>query len=319
MLGTEIEHLLRLLDATDQRTHQLPAPEHQVCHVRCRMRIARHAEQAHCTITLEQLQIVIQIMRRGHRIQNEIHTAGVLLHFLVILRHHHFIGTQTPGIFGLARRSCKQHDMRTKSMRQLNGHMSKPAEADNADPVTRTDAPEIQRRIRGNTGAEQRRGSSRIELVRDMQHEILIDHDLGRVTTVSHLAGMRIRTVVSQDGTILAVLFQSFLTIRTGTTGIDHAADRGQLTGLKALDFITYRSHAADDLVSRHDRVLGNTPLIAGKMDIGMTDTAIENIDLYIAGARLAPFDGQRLEGFFSGMGAVSGGLQQCFGLFQHG
>jgi hypothetical protein len=46
-----------------------------------------------------------------------------------------------------------------------------------------------------------------------------------------------------------------------------------------------------NDFMSRHDGILGPTPFIADGMQVGMADTAIEDVDRDVVISRLAPGD----------------------------
>ena len=72
-------------------------------------------------------------------------------------------------------------------------------------------------------------------------------------------------------------------------TRVHHAANADDLSCTEACDLGAGTHHTADDLVAWHNRVYGAGPLAACRVEIGVTDTAEEDVDLDIAGAGLAP------------------------------
>ena len=68
------------------------------------------------------------------------------------------------------------------------------------------------------------------------------------------------------------------------TAGIYHAADGGEVAFLEFRDFAACLYYAADDFVAGYHGVDGVVPFVAGLMQIGVADTAIENVDDYIIG-----------------------------------
>jgi hypothetical protein len=89
---------------------------------------------------------------------------------------------------------------------------------------------------------------------------------------------------------------------------IDHATDTDQIADFMLGDVRTYRCHFAYDLVAWHQRLNGNAPLVAGLMDVGMADAAVENIDCHIVGPWAAAFEFHGGEGSGSRLGGVSDG-----------
>jgi hypothetical protein len=65
---------------------------------------------------------------------------------------------------------------------------------------------------------------------------------------------------------------------------VDHTAYARQVTDFKTLHLITHGRDSADNLVTRHGRIKGVFPLITRRMQVGMADTAIKDLDLHIFG-----------------------------------
>jgi len=101
--GAEIQHVLGFLDTADQRTGQAAALEDQVEHRRRRVRAVGGADQGHGAVALEQVEERIQVVRRGHGVEDEVQAVGDLGHFVRVLRHHHPVGAQAQAVFAFVR------------------------------------------------------------------------------------------------------------------------------------------------------------------------------------------------------------------------
>jgi hypothetical protein len=101
------------------------------------------------------------------------------------------------------------------------------------------------------------------------------------------------------------------LAVRAGMVGIDQATDAYQVARLEFADRRSHLGHFADDLVSRDDRVDGRhdtAPLVADRVEVGMADPAVEDLDLDVTIADVATRDavgGQRRSG-------AGGGVSFC-------
>ena len=183
--------------------------------------------------------------------------------------------------------------MRSQSVGEFQSHVAQSAQAHNADLLTGSDFPVAQRRIRGDAGAEQRGGRGRVQLLRDFQHEGLIDDDVLGISTISHAARVLIGAVIRERRDPQAVLFEAAPAILAGAAGIDHAADGGYIALSEFRHALSDLNHAAHDFVAGNYGVDGVAPLIACLMQVGMTDPAVEDIDEYIVVGGVAPFDGE--------------------------
>ena len=92
-------------------------------------------------------------------------------HLLRIGRDHDFVGAELLRIGDLVRRRGELHDVRAERVAELESHVSEPAESHHAELLALADVPVLERRVRGDAGAEQGSGGREIELVRDVEHE----------------------------------------------------------------------------------------------------------------------------------------------------
>src|SRR4029077_16717807 len=80
MLSTEVEHFLCFADSANSGTGQLTALHQQTEDLNFR-RFGRRSHERQGAIALEQVEISIQVVLGGNRIQNEVKAVAVLLHF----------------------------------------------------------------------------------------------------------------------------------------------------------------------------------------------------------------------------------------------
>ena len=67
-------------------------------------------------------------------------------------------------------------------MGELQGHVPQSSETNHADFLSWADFPVAERGVGGDAGAEKGGRCSRIDLIRDLEDEALVCHDLIRVT-----------------------------------------------------------------------------------------------------------------------------------------
>ena len=135
-----------------------------------------------------------------------------------------------------------------------------------------------------------------------------VDDNAVGVAAVGDAARVLVGEVVG-EGEVRAELLEAGLALGAGAVGVDHAADCGEVAGLE----FGYRGadlgDAADDLVAGDAGVDGGhhaAPLIAGLVEIGVTDAAEEDFDLNVVLGWIAPRDrsgGKRRSRAGSGIG----------------
>ena len=72
-------------------------------------------------------------------------------------------------------------------------------------------------------------------------------------------------------------------------------ADANVLADLKALSFLTQGNHRADRFMARHEGKCGPTPIVIEHGEVGMTYSAVADLNLYFVGLE---FPGIEAEGF---------------------
>src|SRR5438034_554194 len=96
------------------------------------------------------------------------------------------------------------------------------------------------------------------------------------------------------EGHVWAELFEPSLALGADTVGVNHAAHCREVAKLELGDCGADLGDAADDLVSGDAGVDSRhhaTPFVARLVEIGVTNAAIQNFDLYIFRARLTAKD----------------------------
>ena len=87
----------------------------------------------------------------------------------------------------------------------------------------------------------------------------------------------------------------------------------------EACDLGAGTHHTADDLVAWHNRVYGAGPLAACRVEIGVTDTAEEDVDLDIGRRGIAAGEGKGAQRRFSARRGVPDGLDHVMNLWLRG
>src|SRR5437762_1081238 len=96
------------------------------------------------------------------------------------------------------------------------------------------------------------------------------------------------------EGHVWAELFEPSLALGADTVGVNHAAHCREVAKLELGDCGADLGDAADDLVSGDAGVDSRhhaAPFVARLVEIGVTNAAIQNFDLYIFRARLTAKD----------------------------
>src|SRR5271170_2917058 len=88
--------------------------------------------------------------------------------------------------------------MGSESVGELDCHVAESAETDDADLLAFSHAPVAHGRVRRNAGAEERRGSSRVEVRRHAQYEALGDDDAVAVAAVGDTSEVLVGEVICE-------------------------------------------------------------------------------------------------------------------------
>src|SRR5271165_3081317 len=223
----------------------------------------------------------------------------MLLHLIRIFRDDDLICSQPKSVILLFWRSREDYNVSSERMRNLYGHVAQSAEPDHANFLVLGDAPVVHGRVSCDSGAKQRSGSGEVEVRRNPQDEPLVHDDAVGVAAIRNAAQMFVGEVV-RKGRVRAELLQTGLAFRAGAVRVHHAADRGEIAGLELGDCGPNLRYATNDFVAGHARInrgQKSAPLISDLVEVGVTDAAEKNLDLYVLIGWIAPRDrggGQR-------------------------
>lgn len=184
--------------------------------------------------------------------------------------------------------------MRAKGVRELDSHVTETTQANDANLLTFTNVPVAERRVSGDTGAEQRCSGGEVEFAGDVESEILVDNDSVGVATISDAAEVFVFAVVGKGGCRIAVLLVASAAVRAGAVGIDYATDGGDVSFFELVDGAADADDAADDLVAGDAGVDGRRdafPFVVDLMEVGVADPAVEDFDLNVVRKRGATLD----------------------------
>ena len=236
-------------------------------------------------VAFQENEIRVDIVLRGHCVENEMKTFEMLVHLFGIIGIDDLIRAQPEGILDFVRRVGEDHDMRTHCLGEFHAHVSKSAESHDADFLALDDLVVSQRGISGDAGAEERGGGGEIQILRDVQHKGFIHDHAPGVSTVSHAAAVFIRAVEGKDRALVAELFEIFLAAFTDAAGIHQTTDAGDVAFLELLDVRAGFRDASDDFMARHAGISGALPFVAGGMHVRVADAAVKNLDLHVVRA----------------------------------
>jgi hypothetical protein len=123
VLGAEIQHFLGFANAAGPRAGDGAALHQQRENGKRRGTVWRTQEHKN-GVAFEQVDVGVDIVIRGNRVQDHVETARVSLDGLRVVGHHYFIGTEAQRIFFLFGRSGELHHVRTHGMRKFQTHMT---------------------------------------------------------------------------------------------------------------------------------------------------------------------------------------------------
>src|SRR5437016_5977131 len=184
-------------------------------------------------------------------------------------------------------------DVRSERRRKFYCHVAQSAKTDHANFLALGDTPIMHRRVRRDTGAEQRRGCAEIQVGWNTQNEAFIDDDAFGVAAIGETSEVLVWRI-KRENHVRAELLEAGLALWAGSVRIDHAADRGEIAGLSLGNGRAHLGNTADNLMARDDRVVCAhelAPLVTHRMQIGMADAAKQDFDLHVAVSWIATLD----------------------------
>src|SRR6266516_643962 len=170
-------------------------------------------------------------------------------------------------------------------MSKLHGHVAQSAKTDYANFLALGDAPMMHGRVCRDPSTKKWRGSGKIKIGGDAQDEAFVNDDAFGVAAVGHASEVFVRRVEGENH-VRTELLKASLALRAGAVRIDHAPDRSEIARLVLGNCRADFGYAADDLMAGDNRVIRGhelAPLVANRMEIGVTDAAKQDFNLHVA------------------------------------
>ncbi len=193
------------------------------------------------------------------------------------------MSAQTQPVFLLVGRGGKEHHIGPQGVGYLYAHVAQASESHDSHFLSLAHLPVPERRVRSDAGTQQRRHAGEVLFVWNVQDKVFIDHDAIGVAPVSHASQVLVFTVIGAGEADFAVLLQTLFTTLAGATGINHAADRGQVALLELFDLCAHVCNAPYNFMTRHTRINRVLPFVADGMQVRVTHATVENFKLYVA------------------------------------
>jgi hypothetical protein len=159
------------------------------------------------------------------------------------------------------------------------------------------------RGIGGNTGAKQWRGGCEVELVRNVEHEILIDHDRLGISPVGRGLMVLFEPVIRLGIPVQAVLFQVPFAILANPAGVDQAAGASEVAHFESGHLVPYFDHLTHDFVAGDHGKNPREPFVPDLVKVRMAYSAKLDIELYVMGSHLPALEVPGGEIGFGGLG----------------
>ena len=309
MLGAEIEHLLRLADAADARAGE-GAPVAEEAEHLDGQRFGRGSNAHEGAVQAKQPQVRVHVDDRADRVDDQVEAIAQLGERRGIARGEVVVGAKPEAVFLLAQRLREHGHVGTHRVRDLDGHVAEPAHSDDGDLRAGAGVPVRERRVCRDAGAQQWRSRFVRDALGDLEHEVLDDHDVRRVAALGDRA-VGVARRVGADVAVQAVVLVARQAVLALTAGVDHAADTDSVAELVSCDLRPELGDDADDLVTDHLRILDRAPVATHRVDIGMADPRVPDLDQHIVRSEIASLDRGRNQWLGGGRGGVGVDGQQ--------
>ena len=141
----------------------------------------------------QQIDVSVDVVLSGDSVENEVETAGMLLHLVRIPRDDDLVGSEAKRVFLLVGRSREDNNVGAERMGKLHAHVAESAESDHANFLALGDTPVAHGRVGCDSGAEQRSGSGEVEVRGDAKNKPLVDDDAIGVAAVGDASKVLVR------------------------------------------------------------------------------------------------------------------------------
>ena len=132
--------------------------------------------------------------------------------------------------------------------------------------------------------------------MRHAQDEGLADDDMGRVAPEGVFAAAEQRAVVGPGEPFVAILLEPIGAGLAVQATVDQATDADGVAEFELLHSGSHGGHASDDLVAWDARVQSVVPLVARGVEVGVTDSAVQDVNRNILVAGRTALDRERCQ-----------------------
>src|SRR5207247_8027379 len=145
------------------------------------------------------IQVCIDIMRRGDRVEDEIKPSGEGFEVLRVNRNDKVMRAKAASILFFRFRRAEYCDLRAHGGSQLDCHVAQPAQSDDPDPLPRADLKMPERRVGGDAGTE-KGGDVRERKLRGTLERVALVRDDLRWVADARRRVLVLRRSVARDG-----------------------------------------------------------------------------------------------------------------------
>ena len=308
ILSAVIEHLLGLVNASNQGAHDLAVPENQGERAEVQ-RLGGGAHQNQSPLWLQAVQRSIDVMFGRNRVEDRIVPVRQFLELALRIGEDKLVSAE-PLRIGLLPRGMAQHrDLGAERASEFHAHVAEAAEAHDGDPRALLQTDLSERRIRRDPCTKQGSRSGWVQSLGEVQDEMLVNDDLVGVAAKGRCLSVRVHAPVGHREAVLAVVFVAARAAAAGAARIDEAADADPLAFPESLGVLSGLHDPADDLVTRNAGEHGHPPFVPRTVDVGVADAAKINFYVNVAVAGSPAFELEWGKGFVGRLGRVSSGL----------
>lgn len=309
-LRAEVDHPLGIGNAADQAPlNELVAADELVVRQLHLRLLARQAHHDHASVGAKQVHVHLHGFLHGKRVQDVVKSSLVFGH--AFLGVNQARGAQLRRQFSLGVRAREHVDLVAHGFGEEHREMAEAAEAQDADlEPAALHLVVDDRRVRGDAGAQQRRGLVEGVAVGDRDDKVLAANDVAAVATegpfAAGFAGVGVHGALAH----VLVVLSAVLAV---TAGANKAADADVVADLELLHRGTGLLDASHELVPGDLRKGGEAPLVAGLVDVGVAKTAVKDFHEDLIFKRVADLVGPGVEAGSGRLGGVSGVLNGHF------
>ena len=219
------------------------------------------------------------------------------------------IRPESQRVVTLAGRVGEDRRLGSERVRELDAHVPEPSETDDPDALPRRRSPVAQRRVEGDSGAEQRRHAGEVEAVGHVHRVGLVHDELLGVAAVGDGLAVALERVVGTGRIGRAVLLVADDAVVAGPARVDEGAHPDSLADAELLRRGTSCRHHPDDLVARHHREDRRAPVLVDLVDVRVAHPAEAHVEGDVVRAEFAALEVEGDEGFLGAERRVAGGL----------